>query len=250
MSICLLLCGDIHPCPGPAGDSDNFNKCKAFSKRGLHFIHINVRSLLPKLDEVRIISRQTKAACICITETWLDDTVPDAEIFIDNYIVQRNDRNRQGDGVLIYVRKDFAFNSRCDLQHEELEATWLEVLLPKSKPILCGVIYRPPHQTNFYSILDSVCSSTSHFSEYETILLGDFNTDVSKTSKSCSLYSSFSSFIDMFNYTQLIHDFTRICSTSSTTIDLILVSDSNNISQSGVIETSFSDHYYKYLSCV
>ena len=47
----------------------------------------------------------------------------------------------------------------------------------------------------------------------------------------------------MFNYTQLIHDFTRICSTISTTIYLILVSDSNNISQFGVIETSFRDHY-------
>jgi hypothetical protein len=79
--------------------------------------------------------------------------------------------------------------------------------------------------------------------ECTTFITIVFNTDVKKTSKSCSLYSSFSSFIDMFNYTQLIHDFTRICSTSSTTIDLILVSDSNNISQSGVIETSFSDHY-------
>ena len=148
--------------------------------------------------------------------------MPDAEIFIDNYSVQRKDRNRHGGGVLIYIRKDFAFNCRGDLDHEELEATWLEVLLPKTKPILCGVIYRPPHQTKFYSILDSVCSSTSHFSEYETVLLGDFNTDVSKTSKSCSLYSALTSFIEMFNYTQLIHDFTRICSTSSTTIDFIL----------------------------
>ena len=108
--------------------------------------------------------------------------MPDAEIFIDNYLIQRRDRNRRGGGVLIYIRKDLAYNSRSDLNHSDLEATWLEVLLPKSKPILCGVIYRPPNQSNFYNILDSVCSSSSHFSEYETILLGDFNTDVSKCS--------------------------------------------------------------------
>lgn len=154
--------------------------------------------MIPKLDEIRIIAQESKVACICITGTWLDNSVPDNEIHIENYLIQRKDRNPQGGGVFIYIRSDLAFNNRNDLDHEDLEATWLELLLPKFKPILCGVIYRPPKQTNFYSILDTVCASSSHFSEHETILLGDFNTDVSKPSKSCSLYSAFSNFIDMF----------------------------------------------------
>ena len=102
--------------------------------------------------------------------------------------------------MLIYVRKDLTFNSRCDLDHADLEATWLELLLPKSKPILCGVIYRPPKQSNFYNILESVCSSSSYFSECETVLLGDFNTDVCKSTP-CTLLSNFRDFIDMFNFT-------------------------------------------------
>ena len=123
--------------------------------------------------------------------------------------------------MLIYIRSDLVFNCLHDLDHKDLEATWLKLLLPKSKSILCGVIYRPPKQSDLYSVLDSVCSSSSHFNEYETILLGDFNTDVSTNSRTNTLVSAFNSFIEMFNFSQLIHDSTRICDTTSITIDLI-----------------------------
>ena len=75
ISTTLLLCGDIHPCPGPTTDPPS--KFSFFSKRGLHIIHLNVRSLLPKIDEVRLIANQSNAACICLSETWLDDSVFD-----------------------------------------------------------------------------------------------------------------------------------------------------------------------------
>ena len=77
--------------------------------------------------------------------------------------------------------------------------------------------------------------------ELETSLLGDSNTIVLSV-KSCPLFKDLKSFIVMFDFKQLISEYTRICNTSSTEIDLILVSDRERISQSGVIYTSFSDH--------
>ena len=50
--------------------SDDFQH---FSKKGLHFIHLNIRSLLPKLDELILLATKTNAAVIGITESWLDD---------------------------------------------------------------------------------------------------------------------------------------------------------------------------------
>ena len=43
--LCFMLCGDIHPCPGPSTDEPTFNKSsdnvfKDFQKRSLHFLHI------------------------------------------------------------------------------------------------------------------------------------------------------------------------------------------------------------------
>ena len=120
----LLLCGDVHPCPGPMGNHcSDYMYYKCFEKKGLHFVHLNIRSLLPKLDELRILARNIRAACICITETWLDNTVFDSEIQIAGYDIRRKDRSRHGGGVCIYIRSDLAFNQLDELSHEELEAT-------------------------------------------------------------------------------------------------------------------------------
>jgi len=80
-------------------DEDNF---QCFRNKGLHFIHLNARSLLPKISEIRHFALKTKAALISITETWHDQTVTDAEIHIQNYSVIRKDRNRRWWSVHVY----------------------------------------------------------------------------------------------------------------------------------------------------
>ena len=71
-----------------------------FRKRGLHFLHLNINSLLPKIDEVRLIAKNSNAAVIGITELKLDKTVFDSEVDIDGYELKRFDRKRLG-GVLL-----------------------------------------------------------------------------------------------------------------------------------------------------
>ena len=46
-----------------------------FKNKGLHFIHCNARSLLPKISEVRIIALKTKAAVISITVGMSHDAI-------------------------------------------------------------------------------------------------------------------------------------------------------------------------------
>jgi len=157
LSILLLLCGDVHPCPGPTADNVDCNtrdsEYKIFKNRGLHFLHVNVRSLLPKIEDIRLLAQNSRAACIGISETWLDKTVSDSEINIQNYNIIRRDRDRHGGGVCLFIHSELAFNTRSDLLHENLEAIWEEILLPKTKPILVGIVYRPPKQLNFLEIL-------------------------------------------------------------------------------------------------
>ena len=47
------------------------------NKKVLHFLHININSLLSKKAEIRYTANKTKAAVIGITESKLDHTVPD-----------------------------------------------------------------------------------------------------------------------------------------------------------------------------
>ena len=147
---------------------------KAFNKRGLHLIHLNINSLLSKIDELREIARKTRATVIGITESKLDGSVLDGEINIDRYELVRSDRNTHGGGVACYIRSDISFNVRGDFS-SEIENIFLDILLPKTKPILIGILYRPPDQSKFLDNLSTSISQTCSFNEQEVYILGDLN---------------------------------------------------------------------------
>ena len=59
--------------------------CGLFRSNGIHLIHLNVYSLLPKIDEIRYIAERTKAAVIGITKSKLGESISHLEIQIENY---------------------------------------------------------------------------------------------------------------------------------------------------------------------
>ena len=61
---------------------------------------------MSKFDELKIIVKN-KVHILILTETKLDESFPTAQFDIDGYkSPYRQDRNRNGGGVLIYVRED------------------------------------------------------------------------------------------------------------------------------------------------
>ena len=79
---------------------------------------------------------------------------------------------------------------------------------------------------------------------YEIILLGDLNIDTSQ--KQTRVNNPIYDLCNILNMENLIHDPTRITSSSSTTIDHIITSMSHNHKASGVVEIAISDHYLVY----
>ena len=77
---------------------------------GLEIIYFNARSILPKLDELRLLCADSSPHVVCIVETWLDDSVFDNELTFPNYCLVRLDRNRHDGGVLLYIRDDLSYN--------------------------------------------------------------------------------------------------------------------------------------------
>ena len=55
----------------PSMSDPKFFDC--FKSKGLHFSHPNARSLLPKIEELRLVAQNSHAAVIGIAETWLDN---------------------------------------------------------------------------------------------------------------------------------------------------------------------------------
>ena len=56
-----------------------------FRRRGLHFIHIDTRSIFHKISEIQILALKIKPAVISISESWLENSDPDQSVEIDDY---------------------------------------------------------------------------------------------------------------------------------------------------------------------
>ena len=125
--------------------------------------------MLPKLSALKILAHKTRASVIAISETWLDETVTDSEIELEDFNVIRNDQNRNGGGVCLYIKNNVAFNVRSDFCNVQIESIWAEILLPKSKPIVVGACYQPETNTGFFEIFGDTLSEIQ--SDLELIIL-------------------------------------------------------------------------------
>ena len=137
---------------------ESFNEC------GLQLIQLNINKLLSKIDELHVIAKKSRAIVIGITESKLDETVLDEEINIDGYELIRSDQNRHGGGVACYIRSDISFNIRGNFSNE-VENIFFDMLLPKAKPTLMGILYRPPDQSKFLDKLLMAISETDNFDD-------------------------------------------------------------------------------------
>ena len=93
--IFLLLSRDISLNVGPCEVQFIDGKtCEPLKIRDLHFCHLNVNSLLYKIDELRNITYYIRPAILGITDSKLDSSFTDAEVNINGYSKIRKDRNR------------------------------------------------------------------------------------------------------------------------------------------------------------
>ena len=138
----ILLSGDVSLNPGPSQYlSDKDDKFEPFHKHGLYFLHINVNSLLPNIDELRDVAGHTKPAILGITESKLDSSVSDQEVNISGYSILRSDRNRYGGSFASYVRADLCFNKR-NVFSNSIENVFFDLLISKLKPLSIGIFYK------------------------------------------------------------------------------------------------------------
>ena len=233
----LLLSGDIHPNPGPATSCNTSESSSPSSvsheqlSSHLSIFHLNVQSLLPKIDLIRAESELYDIAVF--SESWLKPSITDDEIAIRNFLPPfRTDRlDRPGGGVVIYARDTLLCKRRKDIEIDGLEAVWLEVTI-KSKKVLVGGIYRPPSSNSDYFnlVLESV-DRAFNTNIPDMIITGDFNYNMLSNGK-----NKITNLLQQFNLQQLITDVTHFTETSASLIDLMIVRNANNILTCGVAD--------------
>ena len=124
---------------------------KTSRNKALHFIHLNINSLLPKIDQLREIVKTSKPRVIGITETKLDISIGESEIPIDGCCAIPRDRNRKSGGVICYVTNRIFYNTKNCISNK-IENIFVELLILE---ITVEIVYKPPDQTRFLEILSN-----------------------------------------------------------------------------------------------
>ena len=272
-AVALPAHGDVERNPGPStsasgtplsGSLSHLNSNRHHSGRSaatgtapgfeLHVsvLHLNARSLYPKLSDLSNVVSTLRPDVIAVTETWLTGSVPDGVLRLPEYsqlvrvdrkLFQRHqaesttahDTAKQCGGVaLYYLSSKTPSSSLFDLTYAL--GVWVE-LRPScpilSQPLVIGCLYQSPSSSPT-AFADSLETSLNLLDLGRTnlLLVGDFN------AKSPSWNPS-----DSFNQAGQIleHEFLHLglhqCVTLAahllpdgglgSTLDLVLVSDSS-----------------------
>ena len=232
----LLLIAGIERNPGPSSESSDESNFDLSGTEHIgdrfKIVHYNVQSIMNKVDLIE--SECLNFDVICITETWLDDSIVDEDIKIENFNLFRRDRpGGHHGGVCMFVRNNVFCRRRRDLELPNIECIWVEVSI-KHKQYLIGTFYRPPRSPN--AILPSIEDSIGlafDANNQNILITGDFNLDVLKDTSNRKI----NDLCQQYNLEQLIKkEKTHFTEISSSLIDLFLVANKNDVLISGVGE--------------
>ena len=109
--------------------------------------NLNINSLPIKFAQLQEIVLKYGDTLI-LTENKLDDSFPTSQFIVDGFSMPyQQDRNRNGGGIMIYIRDDIP--SKLLLKHvfpDDIEGLFVELNFRKSKWLLIGA-YHPPWQS-------------------------------------------------------------------------------------------------------
>ena len=176
-------------------------------------------------------------------ETFITPDTPKAAFNIPGYNFFHVDRTMSSrGGVGAYVSSEYpARVIKLPVELVQPEMIFIEITVGVVK-IAMGVIYKSPliPYTVFAAIHENIAYVSAKYEHM--VIVGDLNIDQLKMDSAQFKFLN-TYLVEPFALKQLIDEPTRITKTSSTLIDLILASNSENVKTTGVIDTpGISDH--------
>ena len=94
-AVSLLRHGDVHQNPGLAAlprspsasqtSSVDAANGPSHSKASLSVLHLNTRSILPKMTELSLLTFKLRLLIVAVSESWLSPSVPVGAVFLPGY---------------------------------------------------------------------------------------------------------------------------------------------------------------------
>ena len=221
--------------------------------KGFKVVHLNCRSVLNKIDEMRY--QYEGIDILACSETWLNDQIMDHMIEIRGMDFFRWDRQNgisngvsktRGGGVSCYINKKLQLDCHVmpnlTLTTCDIELLTLRCVHSYGKVLHIMTLYRPPDGSieSFFEILNHLIDDNS-LDQKELWILGDYNIDFLKRSENNT--KKLFEFLRTNGLKQYISVPTRLSGFSRSCIDLIVSNISENlVVSSGTLVDAISDH--------
>ena len=219
--------------------------------KGLKILNLNVQSLYPKIDDIKLLCLECEPDILGITESWLNDSISNSEIHIPNYNIYRKDRADGYGGVILYThnRLDTNLITLSQSTQGKIDTIWVKLALPFSRSVLVGIIYGPKVSLEYFDELDQVMSeidslSVSSNTPDEILCIGDYNCDALKPHE--WEWRKINSTMAKHHLTQIITVPTRITQLSKSCIDHVWTNRPEMYKNNGAITFPQSDHQLVY----
>ena len=230
-----------------------------YGNYGLQICHLNIRSIVNKIDEIKSFLSNGNVQILTLSESWMDNTLNANKFHIPGYHFIRQDRNykinpnktyKRSGGLAMYIRDDISVDvktlSHLNNNQKFLEVHWVILKFDNINDIILGNFYRPPKgdMTLFIDYLTDLCSNLKQFKNYELFAVGDFNINIAENTNDSRMLLNC---MKLCNLNQIINECTRLGNFKNTTFDHIYTNSTNVVSCStGMLNVS--DHMLIYVT--
>ena len=222
-------------------------------QNNITFIHYNVDSILAdgRIDELTLVCQTVNIDCLVISESHLDQTIPNNLITIPGFHEPiRRDREvsgRLGGGCLVYVSNKHTFEQKHEFQADDFEHLWVDIRIDKSLYTV-NVWYRPPNVDNhdqFMNVSENILSQLQTYKSDNKIIMSDFNFGNCYSKYPVLPHKPLDSrapeLFEGYGFTQLIDIPTRVTQNSSSLVDLVFVQKQDFVTIHGTLP-KIADH--------
>ena len=166
-----------------SNSEENINLANlGLTKQGFNVGFLNIQGMSSKVDQLEIMltSKRNNIDILGIAETKLNENHKTETFLINGYQIPfRKDRLFNGGGGLaVYVKQNVNCIRRLDLESEEIEIIWIEVMPTKCKSFLIGSLYRHPESKVAWKEHFDFHLEKVQLEEKKIIILGDVNRDL------------------------------------------------------------------------
>ena len=219
--------------------SEHFINLRKSNPKNFLLAHININSLQNKFDELRVILDNNLVDCLYVSESKLNDSHSDSLFQIPNYHMYRKDnKHDNGGGLICFIRSDIpSYEEKID--SHPCENLTIVAHIESVKWIFIGV-YRKPSipENSITTYIDLVIDKCQNITE-NIVAIGDMNCNMLKSG-----INAVQTLCSDHNLHNIVSQPTCYKANPPTLLDVILVSNKEQVKKSQVIPCPLSDFHH------